>query len=209
MLLLPHSSPPPQHKHVYIRICRDSFLAPGGGHLRCVGATPLRISHAKCACLSSRANAEILVFTPISTTPFTLTTQRTTTSITTSVKKLIGFKGLRPFATALTCNAPSVVDTKAQRKRHVSPSVTNVPATLLAPSGVHCGNNNASLMSFPRSETYSKRCFSYTPSPLRLEGFGATPLSFSPHTYTKSTTNAHICATYVIFHIISLPFNSF
>ena len=177
MLLLPHSSPPTTQTRIYTHL--PGLLPRPRGWLPTLlcWATPLRISHAKCACLSSRANAEILVFTPISTTPFTLATQRTTTSNTTSVKKLIGFKGLRPFATALTCNAPSVVDTKAQRKRHVSPSVTNVPATLLAPSGVHCGNNNASLMSFPRSETHSKRCFSYTPSPLRLEGFGATPLS--------------------------------
>ena len=201
---------PPHNTNTYIyAFAGTPSSSPGVVPTLLCWATPLRISHAKCACLSSWANAEILVFTPISTTPFTLTTQRTTTSITTSVKKLIGFKGLRPFATALACNAPSVVDTKTQRKRHVSSSVTNVPATLLAPSGVHSYVLFTFVHILSRSETYSKRCFSYTPSPLRLEGFGATPLSFSPHTYTTHTTNAHICATYVIFHIISLPFNSF
>ena len=63
---------------------------------------------------------------------------------------------LRPFATALTCNAPSVVDTKAQRKRHVSPSVTNVPATLLAPIGVH---ERSRTFCFTR--TYCSRSFTY------------------------------------------------
>jgi len=61
----------------------------------------------------------------------------------------------------------------------------------------HCGNNNASLMSFPRSETYSKRCFSYTPSPLRLEGFGATPLSKNPLKPTTHTPKVPHTLTYV------------
>lgn len=190
---------PPHNTNTYIyAFAGTPSSSPGVVPTLLCWATPLRISHAKMQ--------RVLV---VGLTPFTLTTQRTTTSITTSVKKLIGFKGLRPFATSLTCNAPSVVDTKAQRKRHVSPSVTNVPATLLAPSGVHSYVLFTIVHILSRSETYSKRCFSYTPSPLRLEGFGATPLPKTHHTYTKSTTNAHICATYVIFHIISLPFNSF
>ena len=122
---------PPHNTNTYIPAFVGTPFATQGVGRPCVGATPLRLSHAKCACLSSRANALKAYHTTYHYEYHHITNKLRRTK--GYVHKTLRLFVLRPPSLlaplSLHRSSANVVNTKLNDKPCLA-SVTNVPNAL-------------------------------------------------------------------------------